>query len=267
MLPVTASHDPVLTTNILHVLGAPSIALGTSLPAATQDLNLNPAKAHSVPVAAPATPPRDGTVTEYYPSGAVTEYYPSGALKKVEHYESGQLNGLSQGFYENGQLAYEIPYEHDLCAGLARTFYPNGQLKCEQAISYDDHGRSCGYMRTYYENGVTSSSSLHQHGLVTTKQFYPSGHTMLSTTVVDGLTEGTTTWYYESGALKRTIPFSHSLIEGVACEYYEDGTLARATTYRHDLRHGPDQSYDNQGNLIFAHYYSQGRLTQSQHPA
>lgn len=83
MLPVTASHDPVLTTNILHVLGAPSIALGTSLPAATQDLNLNPAKAHSVPVAAPANTPRDGTVTEYYPSGA---------LKKVEHYESGQLN-------------------------------------------------------------------------------------------------------------------------------------------------------------------------------
>ena len=260
MLPVTASHDPAFTTNVLHVLGAPSIALGASLSAATQDLTPQPVKsaAHSTSVPQAVKPPRDGTFTEYYPSGA---------LKKVEHYESGQLNGLSQGFYENGQLAYEIPYEHDLCSGLARTFYPNGQLKCEQAISYDDHGRSCGYARTYYESGVTSSSSLHQHGLVTTKQFYPSGHTMLSTTVVDGLTEGTTTWYYESGALKRTIPFSHSLIEGVACEYYEDGTLARATTYRHDLPHGPDQSYDDQGKLIFAHYYNQGQLTTSPQPA
>lgn len=260
MLPVTASHDPAFTTNVLHVLGAPSIALGASLPAATQDLTPQPVKsaAHSTSVPQAVKPPRDGTFTEYYPSGA---------LKKVEHYESGQLNGLSQGFYENGQLAYEIPYEHDLCSGLARTFYPNGQLKCEQAISYDDHGRSCGYARTYYESGVTSSSSLHQHGLVTTKQFYPSGHTMFSTTVIDGLTEGTTTWYYESGALKSTIPFSHSLIEGVACEYYEDGTLARATTYRHDLRHGPDQSYDDQGKLIFAHYYNQGQLTTSPQPA
>ncbi len=225
MLPSFASYDPALN--------APALSELALLNSTT-------------------TPPQDGVHTEYYPTGSI---------KKIEHYEHGQLMGLCRGFYENGQLAYEIPYEHDLCSGLARSFYPSGQLKCEQALSYDDHGRSCGYVRTYYDNGKLASSSLHQHGHITTKQFYPSGAPLLCTTVIDGLTEGTTTWYYPSGAVQRTIPFSHSLIEGEACEYYEDGTIACSVSYRHDLRHGPECRYDHAGQLLTTRYFDQGKLT------
>lgn len=209
---------------------------------------------------APHLTPQSLADSDSVNDGTVTEYYPSGALKKVAHYEDGQLMGLCCGYYENGQLKYEIPYEHDLCSGLARTFHEDGQLKCEQAITYDEHGRSCGYVRTYYESGQLSSSSLHQHGHVTTRQFYASGKTLLSTMVIDGLTEGTTIWYYESGAIKRTLPFSHSLIDGIAYEYYENGIMARATSFRHDLLHGDDQYFDRQGKLITTRHYDKGKL-------
>ena len=69
--------------------------------------------------------------------GLITQYYPSGAVKSEIEYKNGKRHGLAKRYYQNGGLHQEINYVNNVKDGAAKTYFKNGEL----------------YQHTPYENG------------------------------------------------------------------------------------------------------------------
>lgn len=82
--------------------------------------------------------------------GSHISYYKNGEVKRVGHYQEGNLNGKWVGFDTKGKKTFEVEYKNDTLIGRFISWYSTGvikqkgvyqdNIKVGEWISYDEAG-------------------------------------------------------------------------------------------------------------------------------
>lgn len=80
---------------------------------------------------------------------------------RLQHYQNGQIHGLSQAYYKNGQLKEQCNYIFGRRDGELIYYYENGQQM--SSMRYET-GRVVDTTRTWYDNGQPKSIEIYTPG-------------------------------------------------------------------------------------------------------
>jgi len=139
-----------------------------------------------------------GSFVNGRPDGVWYSFYPSGKIQRIEHYDSGVLNGEFIEFNEDSSIMAHGSYVDGLEDG--RWFYSLGDVYYE--ISYANgelNGSFKIYDRDSHQLIVLNNYS---HGVLNGKQYYyVNGRPKLEAYYVNGMREGIWKYYDDEGTL------------------------------------------------------------------
>ena len=143
--------------------------------------------------------------------GKVYYFHADYEVMRIENYENGKKNGVSEEFHSGGALHYSTEYKNGKIVDGENIYYhPNGNKKF---VDNYKNGLKFGKSTVYFESGAVEIEGIYRD---------------------KGLQEGPWKEYYESGKLKEEYNYKHGLFHGEYTIYDEEGNILQQYIYKND---------------------------------
>jgi antitoxin component YwqK of YwqJK toxin-antitoxin module len=226
----------------------------------------------------------NGTYLNDQKYGCWTTHSNDGKLLRIEHFNSGLLNGIVIEIDPRGYLVSETYYVNNLIEGTAKKFFYG--TNPASLIDYT-HGKINGKKKIYYENsagklleeseykndikdgpsnfytikGDPIAEYIYVNNMLqgVQKTYYPEKKIMSEQLFTDNLENGFYKEYYETGKTKSEGSYLKGKLSGVWKDYDDDGHMKLKGNYLNGEKDGSWQEFDASGKVIKTTNYVKGQ--------